>query len=88
MRTKLQFCHSCSKQQAQAVLGFMPLMFTEGEAKPTWKKALVCSVCGDINYDSVNNDEVDRAHRRYLSALVELGIETKESVEDKTGVQL
>lgn len=88
MRTKTEFCHSCKIQRTQAVLGMMPVMFTEGDAKPIFKKALVCSECGDINYEGVNNSEIRQAHKRYLKTLVDLELETEESVRRKADVEL
>lgn len=88
MKTKTEFCHNCKIQRTQAVLGMMPIFFTEGSPKPEWKKALVCSECGDINYEGVNNSEVRQAHKRYLRTLVDLGLETEESVRRKADVEL
>lgn len=88
MRTKKEFCHKCKGPREQTVLGFMPVMFTEDRHRAEWKKSLVCNTCGDINYEPVNNDEIDRAHKRYLKTLLELGIETEESIKEKTGVTL
>lgn len=88
MKTKKEFCHNCKGPRGQVVMGFMPTIFTEGEYSPNWRKALVCSTCGDMNYEPVNNDEVDRAHERYVRVLVELGLETKKSVKEKTGIEL
>lgn len=88
MKIKRQFCHNCTGQRDHAVMGMMPVMFTEGKAKAHWKKTLVCSVCGDINYDTVSNEEVDRAQERYLKVLVQLGLETEQSIRRKTGVAL
>lgn len=88
MRIKTEFCHNCGIARDQAVLGLMPTVFTDGDKKPLWKKALLCSECGDLNFDSVTNQEIEQAHERYLKALVELGLETEESVEKKSGVKL
>lgn len=88
MRTKTEFCHNCTQQRTQAIIGMMPVMFTEGEPKAHFKKTLVCSECGSINYETVTNQEVDQAHRRYLLTLIELELETKESVRRKADIEL
>lgn len=88
MKEKKEYCGTCKGPRNQAVLGFMPVAFTEAQPKAHWKKTLLCETCGDINYEPVTNEEIKRAHERYLLTLLELGLETEDSIKEKTGVEV
>lgn len=88
MKARDRYCNGCHDSTEQVDVGLLPTIFTKGDQKSTWVRCTVCSKCGGINTVAPTEKDVQSANRRYSQALVNLGLETEETIENKTGLVL
>ena len=78
MKTENEYCYDCGEKKKHRVAGLMPTFFTQEESGGTWEKVAICTECGNLTPVAVTSDEIQNAHERYLSILVQEEIITEE----------
>lgn len=84
-------CYACRSVTTHRLVGFIPLRFV-GRAKARdgtdWANCAVCTECAGLTEIPVTQEQVKRAHDRYLRSVYEAGIMDAHEIKEETGVDV
>lgn len=81
-------CGRCGEETEHMDLGFIPTAILDGSWNDSWAKTYMCSECGAGDVEDLTDESLSKAHKKYCRAMVEAGLETKETIEKRTGIEL
>lgn len=87
MRTEDDYCKNCNTNTEQLRIGFVPLELVMESDGTEWINANYCLGCDSVIPQQITQKKLNRAEERYLHALVEHDVITKQTARQTLGLE-